>query len=395
VSGLAPNCAATGTTVTTFSVNPPDTTTVWLPVSCTAITGVIQVRAATTGPDQDPDGYDVSLDGGPAQALPPNGVTRFTGLPEGPHTISVSGVAGNCSMPGSNPMQVDIAVGGTIRDTASLSLAVTCTAVTGALRISAATGGADPDPAYLVRLDATPDRPISKNGTLLVTHLEPGSHTVLLTDIAPNCATSGPNPMTVTVAIGDTTDVAFPVTCLPNPLLRVTVSTTGSDIPAGYFFYVDWDGGYYGPADYKYLNANGTDSLVVTPGVHSVALAYVPSNCTVNGPTSVTLVAGTTTDIAFTVECVANPILRVSVATTGPNAPATYLVGVDAGYWYQYNQEATVPSNGSTSIAVLPGDHYVTLDLVPLNCIVTSPNSVLINVPLGPTTDLAFAVTCH
>jgi hypothetical protein len=109
----------------------------------------------------------------------------------------------------------------------------------------------------------------------------------------------------------------------------------------------------------------------------------------------VTLPAGTTVDVAFTVACVPKPILRVTVSTTGPNAPATYLVGVDYGGFYQYNQEATVPTDGSVSFSVLAGNHYVALDAVPLNCVVTSPNNVTINVPPGATTDLAFAVTCH
>lgn len=395
LSGLAPNCAAVGTGSKGFSVNPPDTTIVSLPVGCTAVTGVIELRAMTTGPDADLDGYGVSLDGGPVQTITSYGLLRFTDLSGGPHTLNFSGVAANCTPAGPNPLEVTVPVGGTVKGIVQASLAVTCVASTGAFHITTSTSGPDRDQSYQVTWDGGVTRTIIANGNLVVAHLLAGAYDVRLADIAPNCAVNGANPVAATVAIGDTTDIDFQVTCLANPILRVSVTATGSDIPSGFSAYVDDIDAYYGT--YVQVPANGTGQIVVAVGTHVVTLPYAPSNCTVTSEpsVSVTVAAGTTTDVAFTVACVSKPILRVTVATSGPNAPATYLVGVDAGYWYQYNQEATVPSNGSTSIAVLAGVHSVTLDLVPLNCVVTSPNNVTIDVPFGTTTDLSFAVTCQ
>ena len=62
----------------------------------------------------------------------------------------------------------------------------------------------------------------------------------------------------------------------------------------------------------------------------------VDSNCTLGGPNPVSAVvtSGATTNVSFAVTCLANPILRTTLVTTGPNAPTNYLVGVDSDYYY-------------------------------------------------------------
>ena len=97
----------------------------------------------------------------------------------------------------------------------------------------------------------------------------------------------------------------------------------------------------------------------------------------------------------FSVTCVANPVLRVTVTTTGTGIPANYWVGVDYDYYYGYVYAASIPSNGTTSFSLEYGTHLVSLYQVPLNCSVTSPNNVAVNVPAGSTTNLAFTVVCH
>ena len=86
------------------------------------------------------------------------------------------------------------------------------------------------------------------------------------------------------------------------------------------------------------------------------------------------------------------------LVTTGPNAPSTFLVGVDKYYDYYYGwyylYSGLIPPNGEVLIPVPQGLHTVTLDQVPANCTVTSPNNVLVNLTLGATTDVVFTVTC-
>ncbi|MEZ4411965.1 MAG: hypothetical protein R2910_03140 [Gemmatimonadales bacterium] len=402
LGGLASNCTPEGEASRSFAINPSETTVVTFAVTCTATSGAIDMRVTTTGSDPDLDGYRVSLDGGTPRPIPTNGVTRFSGLSGGIHTLSLSGLAPNCSALVSNPLEVSVPVGGSVSEVVSAPIDVACTATTGSIRVSAVTTGPEPDALYSVTLNGGAPRAVLANGSIQVNQRSPGSYAVLLTDIAPNCAVSGPNPVTVTVSIGDTTDVAFAVACLPSPTLRVTVSTTGSDIPGRFLAFVDDDGGWYSyPAYTLSVPSNGTDSVVVEAGEHVVALAYLPANCVVTSPTQVpvTLPAGSTVDVAFTVTCTPLPILRVTVVTTGINAPAAYLVGVDPDYYYyyysSYRYSANIPSNGTVSIGLPVGSHFVTLDQVPLNCVVTSPNNVLVNVALGVTTDLAYTVSCQ
>ncbi len=462
---------------------------VTMQVRCTAQTGVIRVTAPTTGPDADADGYDVSLDGGAAQTIVPNGVLWFTGVPGGAHSVNFSDLASNCEGAGSNPQQVTIEVGGVVRDTAHVSYAVTCTGTTGALRVTANTTGQSPDPVYAVRIDGGAPTALPSGVGIVITHLGAGSHSILLDDVASNCAVSDPNPATAEVAVGDTAVVEFDVACTLEPRtsgLDVIVTTTGEnsddayylsvcsgsdlycyyalwaggvssngtveiELPADSYYYyfgdvaencsggpmsgtfsvlsgqittvsvnlacvaagtvvvsaptsgVDVDASYWVSVDGSYksgLTSGSGVSLTLLAGTRSIGLEDIAPNCTVSGsnPTSVNVVAGAITYVNFPVSCAANPVLRATVTTTGPNPPATYLVGVDLyhdyyyGWYYLYT--AAIPSTGEVQISLPPGPHTVVLDQVPANCTVTSPNNVPVSLTFGATTDVAFAVTC-
>ena len=144
--------------------------------------------------------------------------------------------------------------------------------------------------------------------------------------------------------------------------------------------------------------SNGTVSFKVSPGSSTLALS-VPLDCTVIGNTQHVIIApGATTSVTFRVNCGPPGTLAVTVLTTGSNAPATYLVGIDSlfrrpqGYRYQYI--AFISSNGTLSQILPPGSHTVNL-LVPVNCAVTGPNNVSVTVASGATTDLGFTVSCQ
>lgn len=73
-------------------------------------TGSMDVSAATSGEDADPDGYTANV-GGQSRELDPDGAVTFEGLEEGPHDVELTGVRANCSVSGVNPQTVDVEAG--------------------------------------------------------------------------------------------------------------------------------------------------------------------------------------------------------------------------------------------------------------------------------------------
>jgi len=84
--------------------------------------GDLTVTTSTTGLSLDLDGYTVTVDGSQTRAVASNGSVTFTGLPAGSHSVTLSGVAVNCTVNGSNPRSVDVPSGAT----ASTTYAVSC-----------------------------------------------------------------------------------------------------------------------------------------------------------------------------------------------------------------------------------------------------------------------------
>ena len=87
--------------------------------------GTMEVVTTTSGDDQDPDGYTITVDGSSGESAGKNDTTYFGGLSEGSHDAELSGLAENCSVSGSNPRSVSIAAG----DTASTTFDVNCQTV--------------------------------------------------------------------------------------------------------------------------------------------------------------------------------------------------------------------------------------------------------------------------
>ena len=78
----------------------------------------------TTGADPDADGYTFSLDGAAAEAIGVNENRTLTQVSTGDHTITLAGVADNCTVAGSNPLTVTVSAGAT----AQAAFAVSCDA---------------------------------------------------------------------------------------------------------------------------------------------------------------------------------------------------------------------------------------------------------------------------
>lgn len=210
ISDVAGNCQVSGQAVRTVSVSADQTASVTFSVTCAQDAGGIAVVVTTSGDEPDPDGYDVTLDGGAPSAIGVNGSVTFGGLTPGDHTIALGDVASNCAVSGGNPRTVSVTAGQTTQTTFS----VTCSATSGSIRVSASTSGEDLDgDGYAIVIDGGAPSSIGINGSLTAGGLEPGDYSVRLEAEAFNCEVDGNNPRTVSVTAGDETQVTFDVLC--------------------------------------------------------------------------------------------------------------------------------------------------------------------------------------
>ncbi len=88
--------------------------------------------------------------------------------------------------------------------------------LTGAVRVTTSTTGVDLDlDGYIADVDGSWDgsRSVGVNGTVILTGIRPGNHTVGLVT-ASNCTVAGTHPAPITVAGGDTIPVTFDVACV-------------------------------------------------------------------------------------------------------------------------------------------------------------------------------------
>jgi TolB protein len=151
-------------------------------------------------------------------------------------------------MSSSNVFRALVAVSGTLLACNSDNLIVPST---GTLEVTTATSGAEPDPdGYTVQVDAGPTQAIGTIGSLRNTNVSAGNHTVQITGVAPNCGVIGENPRAIDMALGETTTVAFQVTC------------TGPVAPARIAFVSHRDGNY----DLFTMNVDGTDQTKLSRG---------------------------------------------------------------------------------------------------------------------------------
>src|SRR6266571_6306416 len=189
---------------------------------------------------------------------------------------------------------------------------VTCVAVTGSIRVTAATSGIDLDPnGYTILVDGAQLRALALNGNVIIEGLSGGDHNLGLFGAEGNCTVGGVNPRTVHVTTGGTTrDTAlttFDVSCVAvTGAVQVTTVESGADLdPNGVWVLLD-DG------QQRPVPRNGTVTIGgVSAGDHSVILFDVASNCTVTGQNPQTVhvttggVARDTARTTFQVTCVA------------------------------------------------------------------------------------------
>jgi hypothetical protein len=217
LSGIAVNCQVSGANPQTVTVSGGASAAVAFTVTCVEVpggNGTLRITTATSGPDPDPNGYDVAVDVGAAQPIGVNAATTLTNVSAGDHSVQLSGVATNCNVQGSNPRSISVASGAT----AEVSFTVSCSASTGALEIRTTTTGSNPDPdGYTVSIDGGQAQSIGVNATLSVTGVGAGAHTVTLAGLATNCTVQGSNPQQVTITAGASASAAFAISCSASP----------------------------------------------------------------------------------------------------------------------------------------------------------------------------------
>lgn len=174
----------------------------------------------------------------------------------------------------------------------------------GTLRVTVSTSGADVDAdGYLVIVDRSqvPVR-VPANGQLTFPGLGMGTHTIDLAEVAPNCLVVG-GPSTITISSPDPiVDVDVHVTCSALGTVRVTVSTSGTDLDQTGYTVLAY-GTTFKRAD---LRASDTTAEFRVPAGHySTRLQGVAANC--DGadldPHEIDVVSGGTYIVAFAVAC--------------------------------------------------------------------------------------------
>ena len=124
LSGVAGNCALTGSNSQQVNVSPGQTAAITFAGSCAPTgsgSGTLTVTTSTTGSNPDADGYTVTVDGTTSQAIASTGSATFA-VPAGANPVALSGVASNCWANGANQGTVTVPAGGT----GAASFAVTC-----------------------------------------------------------------------------------------------------------------------------------------------------------------------------------------------------------------------------------------------------------------------------
>ncbi|HEX2249822.1 MAG TPA: Ig-like domain-containing protein, partial [Gemmatimonadales bacterium] len=352
--------------------------------------GTLEITTSTSGVELDADGYTVQIDGGSVQTVGVEATITTRQVTPGAHTVLLGGLAANCSVAGDIPRSVTVTAG----ETTTVSFEVTCTATTGSLTITSATSGPSPDAdGYTISIDGVERGTLSANAAVTISGLTPGTHPVALGGVAGNCQIQGDNARTVTITAGEDASVVYTITCAPPPAgagdLRIITATSGPDPDQdGYTFTVD--GGSSQPIA---INAQSLLSNFA-PGSHSVELAGLSGNCTLQGanPRSVTVTGGATVDLRFAITCTATTgTIRVSVTTSGSPADPD-------GYTVTLNEQAPglpVATNGTVSFSsVAAGIHTIALSGLAANCSVPEGSSQAVTLEAGASSEVSFSVTC-
>jgi WD40 repeat protein len=269
-------------------------------------TGSIRAIVITLGDalDRDPDGYTLSIDGGPPQALEIFGAVTIDGVLAGNHQVLLGGLASNCEVGGVNPRAVVVGSGGTGAP-AIVPFSVSCSPKVGRVRVSVATTGSDPDPdGYFVAIEGRVGSVVPANGSQDFNGVHEGTAVIELREVAGNCRVDGANPRTVTVAFGGTAEVAFTIQCVAAGKLQVNTATSGTfSDPNGYDLEIRLLSG--GSPSHQALPTSGLVTVAGLLGNYVLTVLDIAPNCDVTtpNPRQVTVSAGSPTPVSLDIVC--------------------------------------------------------------------------------------------
>jgi hypothetical protein len=173
----------------------------------------------------------------------------------------------------------------------------------GQIQVAVNTSGLDTDTdGFSVSVDGGTEQFVETGGTVTLSNLSPGSHSVRLSGLSDNCRVEGANPRSVVVASDGIAQVAFQVRCALATtggfLVQVTTGGTPID-PDGYQLSVAGE-------DSRNIGVTASETFAgLTPGVHLITLKDVDPPCAVVGgnPQPFTVVPGKTVTVRLAVLC--------------------------------------------------------------------------------------------
>ena len=173
----------------------------------------------------------------------------------------------------------------------------------GRIQVAVSTSGLDTDTdGFSVSVDGGTEQFVEAGGSVTLTNLSSGSHTVRLSGLSENCRVEGANPRVVLVDADGTAQVAFQVRCslATTGGFLVQVTTGGDPIdPDGYQLSVAGE-------DTRNIGVTASETFAgLTPGIHLITLKDVDPPCAVVGgnPQPFTVVPGKRVTVRLAVVC--------------------------------------------------------------------------------------------
>jgi hypothetical protein len=244
-------------------------------------------------------------------------------------------LATNCEIASTNPRVVTVVS----NDTTTAEFTMFCARRVGRIRVGTQSSGVDLDPdGYVASVVGGPSQAIPLTGSVVISNIREGQHTVELTGVEGNCAILGAANPTVFVQFGATVDVIFVIECVRFGSLDVSVASTGVE-PDADGYVIDLRAASLGVVVTLPVAPNGMATfprLRPAPDYRVTLQGIVPS-CDVSGGDvqTVTVSRERIAGIAFSVVCQSPRVLAYvsdgDVLLIASNGTVTTRLTSDAG----------------------------------------------------------------
>ncbi len=183
------------------------------------------------------------------------------------------------------------------------------------LHVTVSTSGVDVDTdGYYVSIDRLPQPlRVQSNGRVTFYGLAVGTHSIDLTEVAPNCVIDGGSSAVTISSPGLVTDADVHVTCAALGNVQVTVATTGTNLDVnGYTVVATSTTNSINSATASIRTSDATGVLRLAAGHYVTKLHGVAANCDGGdlGPRELDVVSGATQTVDFAVVC--EPVRRLA-----------------------------------------------------------------------------------